>query len=125
MAEERPRFATYRGAGHVALVWGVPLMPMLVLCGLLVATLFLFILLLKMVKTGLAIAALVACVMVWMKVECAGHPKALEIRKRELRELFRRLKLKSKTIVVTSMKGRKRKDSDGIQRYIKRRSRIR
>lgn len=124
MSDEKIKYATYRGAGHIATVWGVPLIPMLVLCGLMVASLFVFILLLKSLVTALVFSSIIVCIIVWIKIETSIEPRAMSIRVREFKGLIKRIRFKGK-IVVTSMKAREGKRLSDVQRYFKNRSRVR
>lgn len=124
MSDEKIKFATYRGAGHVAMVAGVPLIPMLILCGVLVFSLFVCVLLLNSLVAASVIASIVISIMIWLKVECAIEPRAMQIRRLELKGLLLRMKGRGH-ILVTSMKPRKNKGTDDVQRFFKKRYRVR
>lgn len=124
MREDQEKFATYRGAGHVAMVAGVPLIPMLVLCGLLVLTLFVGILLFKSLVAAGIVASIIVSAMIWLRIECEIEPRAMQIRRLEFKGMLIRIKGRGK-VLVTSMKPRKNKGSDDVQRYFKKRSGVR
>ncbi len=124
MSEEKIKFATYRGAGHVAMVGGIPLIPMLILCGLLVITLFVCILLFNSLVTAMVISSVIVSVMIWLKIECAIEPRAMQIRRLEFKGLLLRMKGRGE-ILVTSMKPRKNKGTKDVQRFFKKSARIR
>lgn len=124
MSDEKIKFATYRGAGHVAMIWGMPIIPMLVLFGLLVFTLFFGILLLNNMWVAIPMASIIVSLMIWLKIECSIEPRAVQIRVLEFKGLLLKIKLRG-SIIITSMKPRKSKGVDDVQRYFKKRVSIR
>lgn len=118
------KFATYRGAGHVPMLAGVPLIPCLILFGSFIVSFFLFIMILDWNVFGIICCAVILSVGVWIRFECMFESRALEIRYLELKGLLLRIKLGVRVLEITSMKHSEKKEIEDVQRFIKEKSRI-
>lgn len=113
------KYATYRGAGHVPLVLGVPLIPLLVLFGSSIVSFFLFVIILGWTVFGLVICSTFLAIGVWLHFECSFESRALEIRTLEIKGVFLRIKQRAKILEVTSMKQSSNKEVEDVQRFVK------
>ena len=113
------KYATYRGAGHVAMVLGVPIFAFLTLFGSLIVCFFLFIMILDWLVFGLICCAVILSIFVWLRFECTFESRALEIRYLEIKGVFLRLKQGTRILEITSMKQSNDKEVEDVQRFIK------
>ncbi|WP_193067748.1 hypothetical protein [Halomonas sp. 3D7M] len=121
-SEKEIRYVTFNGAGHTPLFFGVPLMLALSLMGSLIASFFIFVMILKWVLFGLCIMSVLLLFFVWAHLECAIETRAMEIRMLELRGALIKLLRGVKVIEVTSMKQTHKKEIENAERFIKRHS---
>jgi ABC-type transport system involved in cytochrome bd biosynthesis fused ATPase/permease subunit len=112
-------YSTYRGAGHVSLFFGIPLMLALSLIGLLVTAFFVFVVVLKWVVFGLFLISVLLIIGVWAHLECVVEARAMEIRILELKGLFLKLLHGVTVLEVTSAKQTEKKEVENVERFIK------
>ena len=115
---EKVKYSTYRGAGHVSMLLGLPLIPCLILISSLIGTFFIFVALLNWVVFGMLIMSIILVLGVWLHLECAIEPRALEIRFLEIKGVLLKLK-KGAVLEVTSMAESANKEQEDVERIIK------
>lgn len=120
--KEESTYLTYRGTSHVPLIFGIPLMIVLVCTGIFAAILFVAILFLHSLILAFVLGSLNLAFLVWVKIECEIDSRAMQIRRLELVNRVKRTG--KKELIITSQKPGKNQEHNSVQRYFKRLNRF-